>query len=162
MNRLNSLGFMNVINENKDFYERIRNNELPEFDVLVTNPPYSATHMEKLIDFCCKLSKPWFLLLPNYVYTKPYYNKFLEVISTKPTTSIPSDISNEKSQMIKFYALGEINYKCHPFYIIPNQNRYLYTTPKGRRQKKSSKFTSPFPTFWYCNLTFDNHHPEAR
>jgi hypothetical protein len=26
------------------------------------------------------------------------------------------------------------------------------TQPQGRRQKKSSTRTSPFPTFWYCRL----------
>jgi hypothetical protein len=33
-------------------------------------------------------------------------------------------------------------------FIVPRK-RYLYTTPYGRRQQKSSKYTSPFPTFWY-------------
>ena len=37
------------------------------------------------------------------------------------------------------------------FYVTPVK-RLLYTTPKGRRQHKSGKFTSPFPTFWYCYL----------
>eukprot|EP01039_Chlorochromonas_danica_P001750 gene1750-1911_t len=35
------------------------------------------------------------------------------------------------------------------FFIVPN-TRYQYTTPKGRRQAKSAKYTSPFPSFWYC------------
>mmetsp|Transcript_31400 Transcript_31400/g.45167 ORF Transcript_31400/g.45167 Transcript_31400/m.45167 type:complete len:101 (+) Transcript_31400:85-387(+) len=28
----------------------------------------------------------------------------------------------------------------------------MYTTPKGRRQAKSAKYTSPFPSFWYCSF----------
>ena len=44
---------------------------------------------------------------------------------------------------------SDINNKM--FFISP-MTRYLYTTPKGRRQKKSGKFTAPFPTFWYCRL----------
>jgi hypothetical protein len=81
--------------------------------------------MEKLLKYASNTNKPFFLLLPNYVYTKPYYISALYNI-------------NKKTNII-------------PFYITPKK-RYLYTTPKGRRQIKSSKFTSPFPTFWYCSL----------
>ena len=122
--RLASIGFPVVHNEKKDFYELIRTNTLPEFDVLVTNPPYSGNHMERLLSFCTSelCRKPWFLLMPNYVYTKDYYDPIFKAVAK-------------------------------PFYVTPaNGRRYMYTTPKGRRQEKSSKYTSPFPTFWYCQV----------
>lgn len=71
--RLESIGFENVYNEKEDFYATILNEEIPDYDVLVTNPPYSSDHMKKLLKFCAESKKPWFLLLPNYVYTKDYY-----------------------------------------------------------------------------------------
>lgn len=71
--RLGSIGFKSVYNEKEDFYASILNEEIPEYDVLVTNPPYSSDHMKKLLKFCAESKKPWFLLLPNYVYTKDYY-----------------------------------------------------------------------------------------
>jgi hypothetical protein len=37
------------------------------YDVLVTNPPYSADHKERALGFCLASAKPWLLLLPNYV-----------------------------------------------------------------------------------------------
>mmetsp|Transcript_22794 Transcript_22794/g.23016 ORF Transcript_22794/g.23016 Transcript_22794/m.23016 type:complete len:83 (+) Transcript_22794:83-331(+) len=40
------------------------------------------------------------------------------------------------------------------FYIVPHK-RYMYTTPKGRRQIKSAKYTAPFPSFWYCHVPSD-------
>lgn len=71
--RLGSIGFKNVHNEKEDFYASILNEEIPEYDVLVTNPPYSGDHMRKLLKFCAESKKPWLLLLPNYVYTKEYF-----------------------------------------------------------------------------------------
>lgn len=114
---------MNVYNLKEDFYEKIKEGSIPEYDVLVTNPPYSVDHMENLLKYCANTKKPWFLLLPNYVYTKDYY--------------VSSISSNTTPYM---------------FYVTPHK-RYLYSTPKGRRQSKSSSYTSPFPTFWYCNMS---------
>ena len=125
--RLAAIGFPNVTNEKRDFYESITTNTVPDYDVLITNPPYSGTHMERLLQYCNENNgtRPWFLLLPNYVYTKDYYAPIFE--------------RNKGGSK--------------PFYVTPaNGRRYLYTTPKGRRQEKSGKFTSPFPTFWYCQI----------
>ena len=116
--RLRIFGFSKVYNRKEDFYSS--DTLKPDYDVLVTNPPYSGDHVEKLIEFCLVRNKPFFLLLPNYVYMKPYYSKL-----TAPLQNM--------------------------FYVSP-VNRYLYTTPKGRRQKKSKSYTSPFPTFWYCYI----------
>lgn len=35
-----ALGFKSVIHRNRDFYADITSGQLPEYDVLVTNPPY--------------------------------------------------------------------------------------------------------------------------
>eukprot|EP00434_Breviolum_minutum_P000743 symbB.v1.2.000656.t1/scaffold28.1/size414311/10 len=40
---LNSLGFYNVYNQPVDFYDV---QHVPEYDVLVTNPPYSGEHVD--------------------------------------------------------------------------------------------------------------------
>jgi hypothetical protein len=100
--RLNNLGFMSVHNKKEDFYKRLAANDLPEYDVLVTNPPYSEDHMEKLTNFVYHSNKPWFLLVPNYVYCKPYYEAHLK---------------------------GR-QYCCElTFYVTP-EKRYQYSTPK--------------------------------
>ena len=56
--KLFSYGFTSVINRNRDFYEDIKKKNTPEYDVLITNPPYSGVHMEKLLDFCSKICMP--------------------------------------------------------------------------------------------------------
>lgn len=75
---------------------------IPDYDVLVTNPPYSGDNMERLLRFCSRSRKPFMLLLPNYVYTKEYFEEIVE----------------------KDAFLNSRNM----FYIAPLQ-RYLYTTP---------------------------------
>ena len=121
--RLKKLGYEDVYNKNEDFYVSICEKKLPEYDVLVTNPPYSGDHMEKLLKYVLSIDKPSFLLIPNYVYMKDYYSRILSQYRHVPP----------------------------PVFIVPNK-RYLYTTPYGRRQAKSAKYTSPFPTFWFCFL----------
>jgi hypothetical protein len=98
--RLSAVGFPNVYNRKEDFYQSIRLQATPEHDLLLTNPPYSTDHMEKLLQYCVHNNRrPYCLLIPNYVYTKEY---FARIVS----------------------ANGQ-----HMFFISPNK-RYLYTTPK--------------------------------
>jgi len=41
---LASLGFTNVIHQNVDFWALVKANQVPSFDVLLTNPPFSGDH----------------------------------------------------------------------------------------------------------------------
>ena len=72
-----ALGYERVINENEDFYAVVREGRVPAHDVLVTNPPYSADHVERCLTFAAenleRRGRPYFLLLPSYVVHKPYY-----------------------------------------------------------------------------------------
>jgi len=58
-------------NKCEDFYARIAANDVPQHDVLVTNPPYSGGNVEKLLQFCATKRPPFALLMPNWVYMKP-------------------------------------------------------------------------------------------
>lgn len=145
--RMQHCGFHNVYNKKEDFYEKQRTKTVPEYDVLVTNPPYSGTHMRKLIQFVHASNKPYCLLVPNYVYMKDYYQ---EIVSPVAVTWEPGAVTPTVTKSTK--------QKAENFYIVPNK-RYLYTTPNGRRQGKSAKYTSPFPTFWYCNIGPNSRDP---
>ncbi|CAB1111061.1 unnamed protein product [Ectocarpus sp. CCAP 1310/34] len=126
--RLASLGFPRVHNRKEDFYEVIKNGNIPEHDVVVTNPPFSGEHVPKILEFCARQgAKPWFLLLPNYVYLKDYYEPSLGRCSGQGAT--------------------------RPFYLTPPK-RYMYYSPQGSRLKvkSSNRKTSPFNTFWYIRL----------
>jgi hypothetical protein len=75
--RLGNLGFSNVYNEKEDCYSVWSDPaSYPLFDLFVTNPPYSGDHMEKLMKQVTSSqfgSRPWFLLMPNFVHKKDYY-----------------------------------------------------------------------------------------
>jgi hypothetical protein len=73
---LGALGFADVYNKCEDFYATADQGGCPEHDVVVTNPPYSGTHVERLLGWIRKNGKPFLLLMPNYFAAKPYVNGF--------------------------------------------------------------------------------------
>lgn len=133
--KLASLGFTNVINENRDFYQDVQDGKIPDYDVLVTNPPYSGQHMEKLLDFCVaqqnQKAKPSFLLLPHFVYTKDYYARAL------------SPIKSPKATFFSFL-VPSIRYSYVPPAWVANRSGASLALAKGKGT------TAPFPSFWYC------------
>ncbi|ELR18880.1 uncharacterized protein ACA1_037140 [Acanthamoeba castellanii str. Neff] len=70
------LGFTNVYNRNEDFYGVVAAGRVPDFDVLVTNPPFSGDHMERIVRWAEGCGRPWLLLMPDFVANKPYYHAF--------------------------------------------------------------------------------------
>jgi hypothetical protein len=129
---LSTLGFKTVLNQCDDFYEVVKNQAVPEYDCLITNPPYIASddvdHVEALLKYVTtrRQRRPWFILQPNYVYVKPYWKTLTSCIYPGPL----------------------------PFFLTPPQPRdYVYETPPGLRQVRSSaRKTAPFVTFWYVWL----------
>ena len=73
---LKSLGFPNVYNRKEDCYEVWKDpSRYPKYDILITNPPYSGDHVEKLMEHVTSKvhgNKPWMLLMPNFVHKKDY------------------------------------------------------------------------------------------
>lgn len=86
----------------------LESGEIPEHDVVVTNPPYSEDHVERALRFCASNladhGRPWLMLLPNYCYAKNYFYPALKT--------------------------GSLNAQ-KPFYLAPRK-RYYYWTPKVR------------------------------
>lgn len=127
---LGRLGFLDVYNECEDFYAVVKNGNFPEHDCIVTNPPYSSKptdHIQELFKYLCSQRKPWFVLQPNYVYMKPYWQELT-------STALPAP---------------------RPFFLTPSSPRkYKYRTPSGIRQVNSAQKlrTSPFVSMWYCWL----------
>jgi hypothetical protein len=51
----------------------IAGGRVPPHDVVVTNPPYSADHVGKLLDFASSNGKPFLLCMPKYCSEASYY-----------------------------------------------------------------------------------------
>eukprot|EP00730_Choanoeca_flexa_P014255 TRINITY_DN6164_c0_g1_i3.p1 TRINITY_DN6164_c0_g1~~TRINITY_DN6164_c0_g1_i3.p1 ORF type:complete len:293 (+),score=51.49 TRINITY_DN6164_c0_g1_i3:28-879(+) len=120
---LRRLGFETVYNENVDFYQAMRDGTIPDYDVLVTNPPYSTdpmNHIKRLMKYVTSSGKPYLILQPVYVYVKQFYITALET-----------------------------NPGVNPFYLTPSM-RYVYETPRGLRNVKPNLLkTAPFVSLWY-------------
>ncbi len=122
-----ALGFLSVHNVCEDFYKILDSNQLPNYDCVVTNPPYSSTsrdHVAELLKFLTTQTKPWFVVQPNFVYTKPFWEE-----------------------------LNGSSKNCpRPFFLTPaTPRKYIYQTPQGARNVKSQQLrTSPFVSMWYC------------
>jgi len=77
------LGIEHFIHEKRDFYADISEGTVPiGFDMLVTNPPYSDDHIERLLDFLIGSNKAFAFLVPDYVASKDWYVKLIETCYT--------------------------------------------------------------------------------
>ena len=90
--------------------------DISDYDILVTNPPYSGEHKQKLLDYLLEDSTPFCLLLPAYVAAKSYWREFVEAIKKRNN----SEMRKVESQEVK---LNEI-------YLLPPEN-YEYKHPEG-------------------------------
>jgi hypothetical protein len=70
---LETLGFDRIHNKAEDFYKVLAEKRVPIHDVVVTNPPYSADHFERMLDFLRANGKPCLLLLPDHFSRKECY-----------------------------------------------------------------------------------------
>ena len=128
---MSSLGFPRCYNEQEDFYAFAEGGATGpgEFDALITNPPYSGKHVERLFRFCARTpEQPFFLLLPHYFYTEPYF---------KETLGAPT-------------AMGSL------FFVCPGiSRRYRYLPPAWNEsatgEGSAAAGIAPFPSFWYCS-----------
>lgn len=137
---LAAIGFPLVHNVNEDFYKVAASRQLPKHDVLITNPPYTADHVERFLRFAVANSKPWFLLVPDYFANRPNYVRSLSAGRQTPV---------------------------RPFYLCPKE-RYHYWTPDGLREQRNVKGhknlvlgrrNSPFVSYWHIHLsaTLERH-----
>jgi uncharacterized protein (UPF0248 family) len=75
---LQSIGFDKVYNKPEDFYKVIEADKIPSHDVVVTNPPYSGDHFDRLVAFLKDNGKPFLLLLPDHFAQRPAYLSSLQ------------------------------------------------------------------------------------
>eukprot|EP00041_Stephanoeca_diplocostata_P010287 m.163257 g.163257 ORF g.163257 m.163257 type:complete len:315 (-) comp18099_c0_seq2:191-1135(-) len=104
---LQQLGYKSVYNKNVDFYKAQREGSIPPYDVLVTNPPYSGKHINKLLNFVMRSNKPSLLLVPKYTHEEPFYDPIID--------RMPRD--------------------KQPMYFVPRK-RYAYVSPEGIRGRE--------------------------
>ncbi len=110
-------GFTNVINRNADCYAEWAT---VDYDVVVTNPPYSGTHLERMCRQLAAARRPFAFVVPNFVVKKPFHRDVLEPL--RP-----------------FFLVPVARYVYEP-------PRGLRSKKKSDTQRK----TAPFMSLWHC------------
>ena len=82
--RLTALGFRDVVNENRDFYADVSNGTVPRHDLLMTNPPYSGDHVDRLISHVVAAKRPFALLIPTYYLGRDVWRRAASALSPPP------------------------------------------------------------------------------
>ena len=82
--RLTALGFRDVVNENRDFYADIASESVPRHDILMTNPPYSGDHVDRLISHVVAAKKPFALLIPTYYLGRDAWRRAASALAPQP------------------------------------------------------------------------------
>lgn len=130
---LAQLGFTDVYNRNEDFYATLRSGNVPEHDVVVTNPPFSADHIERALRFCVTQNRgrPWLLLLPNFIYKKRTCAQEIGLSPSPPLFLVPASTYT-------FWSPGR-NFKTGP----------AHHKAALDGQALPGKPTTPFECMWY-------------
>jgi hypothetical protein len=103
--------------------QRIAAGKTPEFDVLLTNPPYSDDHPDRLVRFACASGKPWLLLVPNWVYTKGARH-LITTYNLVTTFNAPSRSRVQRKDLFPFRALRGLQ---------PGRDVLRHARPRARR-----------------------------
>lgn len=85
---LQGLGYQKVVHRRRDFYQDIADGTVPGFHLLLTNPPYSGDHKERLLKWLLERQRaslqagdnsqePFLLLLPSWTVGKAFFRTFL-------------------------------------------------------------------------------------
>jgi len=84
--RLAAAGFPRVRNEDEDFYRSdayARPEAAGGFDVAVTNPPFSGTHIARALAWAARVPQPALLLLPQHVARQRAYFECLDALAER-------------------------------------------------------------------------------
>ncbi len=206
---LRALGFTTVYNRNEDFYARIAgpyslllllllllllrlalvtpllpDASVPEFDVLVSNPPFSrrapplrtppppphshlsprsSDHMARALQFAAACNRPWLLLLPDFVARKSYYKQLSHRVAA-PWFIAPLHC---------MCAAGAVQLHCCA--VMPLR-RYTFAAPRTGNDGGSlvdatirsvssqgaSVFAAPFQCVWFLQLHDAGDRPRPR
>jgi hypothetical protein len=108
---LKEMGF-NVIHEKIDFF---KDNERPEFDILVSNPPFSLS--KEIMDKLFEIDKPFILIFPsskiNTQYFRKWKNKGLQIIIPRKRIHFEKKINGVVPDKYKSACNFDCFYYCY-------------------------------------------------
>jgi alpha-ketoglutarate-dependent dioxygenase FTO len=153
---LNELGFDNVIHAKRDFYADIDKEKVPLHDVLLTNPPYSSNHKEKMLKYLLERERwavqenvdaPFLLLLPAWSASKLAWRQFLwclaQIRSRKNVDVSWEDVAQgERAERVGAFS-ERLEQQAGCFFVCP-PDRYRFVAAVEARDE------APFDGIWFC------------
>jgi hypothetical protein len=102
-------GFPLCHNKREDFYALVENSRrqqeeggrptLPPHHVLVTNPPFSGTHIQRALEFCAGHGDvPWAMLLPCSVLGQPWWGALSERLKRGGAAAAPMFVAPTRTR----------------------------------------------------------------
>mmetsp|Transcript_8151 Transcript_8151/g.13736 ORF Transcript_8151/g.13736 Transcript_8151/m.13736 type:complete len:360 (-) Transcript_8151:16-1095(-) len=156
VSHMRELGYENVINRNRDFYMDIKKKNIPGYDVLVTNPPYSGEHKVNLLKFLATHTAANSANNSrNSVVTSTTPEKSIAAAENKNTnnadkvkpTTLPFALLLPVYTATKSYWKDFVHAQSllgkNSFYILP-PDYYEYSHPEG-----TGKDIPPFYSAWF-------------
>ena len=122
---LRALGFPDVYNRPVDFYAAQSSTppDIPPFDLLVSNPPFSKDHPRRCMSYALNSGRPFLLLLPNYEACSTWLSELLKSCN---------------QQLL---------------YLAPHKRYVCRSPPSLRcGSNKALKYVAPFPLLWFIGL----------
>ena len=155
----------NVINENRDFYQYVAAGAVPPHDALVSNPPYSGEHKQKLFAHLLAewrraaaaassgggraegaAGRPFLLLLPAWLAATDLWQSFVRdaaglcrgAAETAPASAEEGTAEEGTAEE------GTAEARAGIFYVCPAE-RYEFHHPQA-----TGHASSPFHAVWFC------------
>lgn len=146
------VGISKVIHENRDFYADIANGTVPQYDMLVTNPPFSDDHIQRLMDFLLSQKKPWCFLAPEYVASKEWYIRMIrDRCAISSSHGQRGTVQPAPFALPPFLSAAPVveertpTLQPEPYYLVPPE-RYDFKHPLGVGHDRSH-----FKSIWYIS-----------
>ena len=145
--QLSSLGFDTLINLKRDFYKDIAAGKTPAHEALLTNPPYSGEHKEKLFRYLLdqqrqERPKPFMLLLPAWTASKAVWRQFLAALAQIRAGNTSATL--EHGEGVPTSRLGDdLEEKAGVCYVCPGE-KYEFIAAGAARD------SAPFFGIWFC------------
>lgn len=166
---LPALDATRVINANRDFYADVQAGSVPGHDVLVSNPPYSGHHKQRLLSYLrgewqrghdanrrgdaggAAAARPFLLLLPAWMAGTAYWQEFVQSAAGLSLCEGAAKHEERRRRRTKDKGKGgrkrgasSAEAKAGVFYISPAV-RYSFSHPQA-----TGHATSPFHAVWFC------------
>jgi hypothetical protein len=175
-------GAEQVINSNRDFYADVAAGTTPSHDLLLTNPPFSGEHKQKMLDYLLTEQeqgvhwrkqqqlekkprqdeigayhkpKPFMLLMPAWVARGQYWREFLEGLASARQEA--GECTERKAG--KRVKMGELEKAAGVFYVCPAPSRpYQFDHPQSTQRESGCPF---FGAWFVGGFCFDYERQQA-